>query len=87
VLLGHEGTGVVLSIGSAVMTGSGAVVRSSDLRAGMSAAIFGLGGVGLAAVAAAARQLEDQVFPTKCGFLEGKQVISAAEHAQKIRGV
>jgi 2-methylisocitrate lyase-like PEP mutase family enzyme len=29
--------------------------------------------------------LEDQVFPKKCGFFDGKQVISAREHAEKIR--
>jgi len=34
---------------------------------------------------AAALHLEDQVFPKKCGFFEGKQVIPAAEHVQKIR--
>jgi 2,3-dimethylmalate lyase len=34
---------------------------------------------------AAALHLEDQVFPKKCGFFEGKRVIPAAEHAQKIR--
>jgi 2,3-dimethylmalate lyase len=34
---------------------------------------------------AAALHLEDQVFPKKCAFFEGKRVIPAAEHAQKIR--
>jgi 2,3-dimethylmalate lyase len=34
---------------------------------------------------AAALHLEDQVFPKKCGFFEGKRVVPAAEHAQKIR--
>jgi 2-methylisocitrate lyase-like PEP mutase family enzyme len=29
--------------------------------------------------------LEDQVFPKKCGFFEGKQLIPAQEHVQKIR--
>jgi 2,3-dimethylmalate lyase len=29
--------------------------------------------------------LEDQVFPKKCGFFEGKQVIPSEEHVQKIR--
>ncbi len=29
--------------------------------------------------------LEDQVFPKKCGFMEGKAVIPLEEHAQKIR--
>ncbi len=34
---------------------------------------------------AAAMHLEDQVFPKKCGFFEGKQVIPQQEHVQKIR--
>ena len=29
--------------------------------------------------------IEDQLFPKKCGFFEGKQVIPMEEHAQKIR--
>ncbi len=29
--------------------------------------------------------IEDQVFPKKCGFFEGKQVIPLEEHVQKIR--
>ncbi|MBE11836.1 MAG: carboxyvinyl-carboxyphosphonate phosphorylmutase [Rhodospirillaceae bacterium] len=29
--------------------------------------------------------IEDQVFPKKCGFMEGKAVIPLEEHAQKIR--
>lgn len=29
--------------------------------------------------------LEDQAWPKRCGHMEGKQVISAEEHAQKIR--
>ena len=29
--------------------------------------------------------IEDQVFPKKCGFFEGKQVIPMEEHVQKIR--
>ena len=33
---------------------------------------------------AAAMHLEDQVFPKRCGFFEGKAVISMAEHVQKI---
>lgn len=37
------------------------------------------------AVGAAAIHLEDQVFPKKCGFFAGKQVIPAEEHVQKIR--
>ncbi len=32
----------------------------------------------------AAIHLEDQVFPKKCGFFAGKQVVPAAEHVQKI---
>jgi 2,3-dimethylmalate lyase len=33
----------------------------------------------------AAVHLEDQVFPKKCGFFAGKQVIPLEEHVQKIR--
>jgi len=29
--------------------------------------------------------IEDQVFPKKCGFMEGKEVIPLEEHVQKIR--
>jgi 2,3-dimethylmalate lyase len=34
---------------------------------------------------AVALHLEDQVFPKKCGFFEGKRLIPAAEHVQKIK--
>lgn len=34
---------------------------------------------------AAAIQLEDQVFPKRCGHMEDKEVVSTAEAAQKIR--
>jgi S-(hydroxymethyl)glutathione dehydrogenase / alcohol dehydrogenase len=40
-------------IGCAVMTGAGAVVNSAEVQAGESVAIWGVGGVGLVAVAAA----------------------------------
>ncbi len=33
----------------------------------------------------AAMHLEDQVMPKKCGHLEGKQLVPAAEHAAKVR--
>ena len=33
----------------------------------------------------AAIHLEDQVFPKKCGFFEGKQVVTQEEHVQKIK--
>jgi 2-methylisocitrate lyase-like PEP mutase family enzyme len=33
----------------------------------------------------AALHLEDQVFPKKCGFFEGKMVVPRDEHVQKIR--
>ena len=29
--------------------------------------------------------IEDQVFPKKCGFFEGKQVVPMEEHVQKVR--
>lgn len=47
-------TDVTAIIGCAVMTGAGAVARTADVRPGQSVAIFGVGGVGLSAVAAAA---------------------------------
>lgn len=34
---------------------------------------------------AAAMHLEDQVFPKRCGFFEGKQCVPMEEHVQKIR--
>ena len=36
------------------------------------------------AAGVAAIHLEDQVFPKKCGFFAGKQVVPVAEHVQKI---
>jgi Zn-dependent alcohol dehydrogenase len=46
-------TDVTSIIGCAVMTGSGAVVHSARVRKGESVAVFGVGGVGLSAIAAA----------------------------------
>ena len=37
------------------------------------------------AAGVAALHLEDQVFPKKCGFFAGKQVVPVEEHVQKIR--
>lgn len=37
------------------------------------------------AVGVAGIHIEDQVFPKKCGFFQGKQVIPLEEHVQKIR--
>jgi Zn-dependent alcohol dehydrogenase len=45
---------VTAIIGCAVMTGSGAVINTAGVQKGQSVAIFGVGGVGLCAVAAAA---------------------------------
>jgi Zn-dependent alcohol dehydrogenase len=45
---------VTAIIGCAVMTGSGAVMNTAGVKRGQSVAIFGVGGVGLCAVAAAA---------------------------------
>jgi Zn-dependent alcohol dehydrogenase len=47
-------TDVTAVIGCPVMTGAGAVYHTAGVRAGQSVAVFGVGGVGLAAVAAAA---------------------------------
>lgn len=45
---------VAVLFGCAVLTGAGAVLETAGLRAGESAAVFGLGGVGLSAVMGAA---------------------------------
>lgn len=37
------------------------------------------------AAGAAALHLEDQVFPKKCGFMRGKQVVPMEEHVAKVR--
>jgi Zn-dependent alcohol dehydrogenase len=47
-------TDVTAIVGCAVMTGSGAVARTAEVKAGQSVAVFGVGGVGLSAIAAAA---------------------------------
>ena len=47
-------TDVTAIIGCPVMTGAGAVRNTAGVQAGQSVAIFGVGGVGLAAIAAAA---------------------------------
>jgi Zn-dependent alcohol dehydrogenase len=44
---------VTAIVGCAVITGAGAAVNSANIQAGQSVAIFGVGGVGLCAVAAA----------------------------------
>lgn len=44
---------VTCVVGCAVMTGAGAVINTAALRAGQSVAIFGAGGIGLCAIAAA----------------------------------
>lgn len=47
-------TDVTSIVGCAVMTGVSAVIRYADVRPGQSVAVFGVGGIGLSAVAAAA---------------------------------
>jgi len=47
-------TDVTAIIGCAVMTGSGAVYHTAGVKKGQSVAVFGVGGVGLSAIAAAA---------------------------------
>jgi len=46
-------TDVTAIVGCAVLTGAGAVMRSGEVRAGQSVAVWGVGGVGLNAIAAA----------------------------------
>lgn len=48
-------------IGCAVMTGAGAVLNTADVQKGESVAIFGIGGVGMSAVAAAAVREADPI--------------------------
>ncbi len=50
----NTSTDVTAIIGCAVMTGSGAVYHTAQVKKGQSVAIFGVGGVGLSAIAAAA---------------------------------
>jgi Zn-dependent alcohol dehydrogenase len=47
-------TDVTAIIGCAVMTGAGAVINTAQVRPGESVAVFGVGGVGLCAITAAA---------------------------------
>lgn len=49
-----ERTDVTAIIGCAVMTGAGAVYYTAGVKKGQSVAVFGVGGVGLSAIAAAA---------------------------------
>ena len=50
----NERTDVTAIIGCAVMTGAGAVYYTAGVQKGQSVAVFGVGGVGLSAIAAAA---------------------------------
>jgi Zn-dependent alcohol dehydrogenase len=47
-------TDVTSIVGCAVMTGAGAIINTLQVRSGQSVAVFGAGGIGLCAVAAAA---------------------------------
>ncbi len=47
-------TDVTSIVGCAVMTGAGAIINTLQVRSGQSVAIFGAGGIGLCAIAAAA---------------------------------
>ncbi len=49
-------TDVTSIIGCAVMTGSGAVINTADVRPGESVVVFGAGGVGICAIVAAAER-------------------------------
>lgn len=49
-------TDVTAIIGCAVMTGAGAVLNTADVQAGQSVAVYGIGGVGISAIVAAARR-------------------------------
>jgi Zn-dependent alcohol dehydrogenase len=47
-------TDITCLVGCAVLTGAGAVLHTAKIRPGQSVAVFGVGGVGLSAIAAAA---------------------------------
>ncbi|HSF57985.1 MAG TPA: zinc-binding dehydrogenase [Candidatus Binatia bacterium] len=47
-------TDVTAVIGCAVMTGAGAIINTLEVKSGQSVAVFGAGGIGLCAIAAAA---------------------------------
>jgi S-(hydroxymethyl)glutathione dehydrogenase / alcohol dehydrogenase len=47
-------TDVTAIIGCAVMTGAGAIINTLQVRPGQSVTVFGAGGIGLCAIAAAA---------------------------------
>lgn len=70
---------VVRAVGIPVMadidTGGGNALNAADITARLIA--MGVAGV----------NIEDQVFPKRCGHMEGKQVISADEMAGKVRAV
>ena len=51
---GDVATDVTSIIGCAVMTGAGAIINTLRVRSGQSIAVFGAGGIGLCAIAAAA---------------------------------
>jgi Zn-dependent alcohol dehydrogenase len=51
---GDVATDVTSIIGCAVMTGAGAIINTLKARSGQSVAVFGAGGIGLCAIAAAA---------------------------------
>jgi 2,3-dimethylmalate lyase len=56
-------------------TGGGNAINAADITARLIA--MGVAGV----------NIEDQVFPKRCGHMEGKQVISAEEMAGKVRAM
>ena len=70
---------IVRAVGVPVMadidTGGGNALNAADITARLIA--MGVAGV----------NIEDQVFPKRCGHMEGKQVISAEEMTGKIRAV
>ena len=46
-ILGHEGAGIVVDVGSGVTTGIGAVINTAKVESGANVVVFGLGGIGL----------------------------------------
>ena len=90
-------TDVTAIMGCAVMTGSGAVYHTAGVQKGQSVAVFGAGGVGLSAIAAAAVVGADPIiavdlsdrklyFARRFGATNGVNA-SAGDPVERIRGL
>ena len=71
----HIARAVSIPVMADIDTGGGNAVNAADITARLIA--MGVAGV----------NIEDQVFPKRCGHMEGKQVIGAEEMAGKVRAM